>query len=289
VSFVVDNAVMHSARRLWTTVEPLHDVIYFAPGIRDSGKAIGLRGYWMTYFAYRAAPLGPVGPGPVIATFAGFKPSMVAKALPDAWSRAAPEVCLDARLAAAVAALRSAQVDEDACARAVALLTPVMAAADATGRALSAANAALTLSDDPVAAIWQLTTLLREHRGDGHVAALVAAGLTGLEAQQLQVALGRYPAEVMRGIRGWSAEEWAAATAGLRKRGLLDGSGLTDAGRELLADIEVRTDAAAWNGALAPLGEAGVSEVIELLRSSVDAVYATGMLPEQNPTGVLRA
>lgn len=279
---------MHTARRLWTTVEPLHDVIYFAPGVRDSGKAIGLRGYWMTYFAYRAAPLGPVGPGPVIATFAGFEPSMVAKALPDAWTRATPAECLDARLAAAVEGLRSAEVDEDACARAVTVLAPAMAGADATGRALFAANAQLPLSDDPVAALWQLTTLVREHRGDGHVAALVAAGLSGLEAQQLQVALGRYTPEGMRGMRGWSEQEWAAGLAGLRERGLLDGDALTDAGRELLAAIEVRTDAAAWDGALAPLGEAGVSEVIEVLESSVDAVYATGMLPEVNPTGVPR-
>jgi hypothetical protein len=114
VPAVVENAAMHIARRLWTTVEPLHDAIYFWPGIRDSGKAIGLRGYWMTYFAYRAAPLGAVGPGPVVAAFAGFEPSMVAKALPDAWTRATPAVCLDARLEAAAAGLRSADVDEDA-------------------------------------------------------------------------------------------------------------------------------------------------------------------------------
>lgn len=280
---------MHTARRLWTTVEPLHDVTYFWPGIRDSGKALGLRGYWMTYFAYRAAPLGAVGAGPVIATFAGFEPSMVAKALPDAWTRATPAQCLDARLEAATVGLRSVDVDEDACARAVTMLAPVLAAADATGRPLFAANAELPLSADPVAALWQVTTLLREYRGDGHVAALVAAGLTGLEAQQLQVALGRYPAEDMRGVRGWSSEEWAAGQVGLRARGLLDGDELTDAGRELLADIEVRTDAAAWDGALAPLGEDGVDEVIEMLRTSVDAVYAAGWLPEVNPTGVVRA
>ncbi len=280
---------MHIARRLWTTVEPLHDAIYFWPGIRDSGKAIGLRGYWMTYFAYRAAPLGAVGPGPVVAAFAGFEPSMVAKALPDAWTRATPAVCLDARLEAAAAGLRSADVDEDACARAVTRLAPVMAAADTTGRPLFAANAELPLSADPVAALWQVTTLLREHRGDGHVAALVAAGLTGLEATQLQVALGRFPAETMRGVRGWSVDEWAAGQVGLQTRGLLDGDALTSAGRELLADIEVRTDAAAWDGALAQLGADGVAEVIEMLSRSVEAVYAAGWLPEVNPTGVVRA
>ena len=78
---------MHLARRLWATLEPLHDVVYFAGGVRPTGIALGLRGFWMTYFAFRAAPLGPVAAAPVIASFGGFHPAMVAKALPDAWSR----------------------------------------------------------------------------------------------------------------------------------------------------------------------------------------------------------
>ena len=169
----------HAARRLWLSLETLHDVVYFAPGVRGIGMDLGLRGFWMTYFAFRAAPLGPVGPAVVVAVFAGFHPHMVARALPDAWSRVSPQVCLTARAEVSAEALRAAGADPAACRTAVGLLAPVAAAADATGRPLFAANATVPLPDDPFAALWQVATTLREHRGDGHVAALVAAGSAG--------------------------------------------------------------------------------------------------------------
>ena len=101
----------HPARRLWAALEPLHDVVYFADGIRPAGIALGLRGFWMTYFAFRAAPLGPVPAPPVIAAFAGFHPAMVAKALPGAWSRTTPAACLEARAAVSVATLAPQPID----------------------------------------------------------------------------------------------------------------------------------------------------------------------------------
>ena len=108
----------HPARRLWATLETIHDVVYFAPGVRDAGVGLGLRGFWMTYFAFRAAPLGAVGAEPVIACFAGFESGIVAKALPDAWSRTTPEACLDARRSVSVDALTAAGIDESSCAAA---------------------------------------------------------------------------------------------------------------------------------------------------------------------------
>jgi len=283
---------VHPARRLWATLEPLHEVIYFAGGVRPAGVALGLRGFWMTYFAFRAAPLGPVAAAPVIATFGGFHPAMVAKALPDAWSRTTPEACLAARATVSTAALREAGVDPQACGRAAALLGPVAAAADPTGRPLFAANAALGEAGppgDPVGRLWQLATTLREHRGDGHIAALVGEGISGLEAHLLQAADGRFPESVIRPVRGWSEEEWAGAARALRSRGLLTAGtvpGLTPHGQTVLTTIESRTDERAWTGGLAPLGEPGVEEVVTLLQPSVRAVQATGMLPEINPTGL---
>jgi hypothetical protein len=274
---------------LWATLETLHDVTYFAEGVRPAGLALGLRGYWMTYFAFRAAPLGPVPAGPVVAVFAGFCPAMVAKALPDAWSRTTPAACLQARAEVSTAALRAAGADPRACERAAGLLGPVAAAADPTGRPLFAANAALELPDDEVGRLWQLVTALREHRGDGHVAALVAEGVTGLEAHWLQIADGRIPEAVIRQARGWPDEEWAAAADALRSRGLLAPDAtpaLTDAGHAVLAAIEARTNERAWTGGLALLGEQGTEEVIELLRPSVRAVAASGMLPQINPAGL---
>jgi len=279
----------HPARRLWATVETLHDVTYFAEGVRPAGIGLGLRGYWMTYFAFRAAPLGPVPAGPVVAAFAGFCPAMVAKALPDAWSRTTPQACLDARAEVSIAALRGAGADPAACEQAASLLGPVAAAADPTGRPLFAANAVVQPFDDPLGRLWQLTATLREHRGDGHIAAMVTEGITGLQAHLLQIADGRFPEELIRQARGWPDEDWAAAAQTLRNRGLLtpDASPtLTDAGRAVLEAIEAHTDERAWTGGLAPLGEQGTEEVIALLRPSVDAVVASGMLPQVNPAGL---
>ena len=292
----------HPARRLWATLETLHDVTYFAEGVRPAGIALGLRGFWMTYFAFRAAPLGPVPAGPVVAAFAGFQPAMVAKALPDAWSRTTPRACLEARAAVSAAALRDAGADPGACDRAATILGPVAAAADLTGRPLFAANAAVAPPGDPLGRLWQLATTLREHRGDGHVAAMVSEGITGLEAHLLQAAAGRFPQAVIRQVRGWSEEEWAGAADALCARGLLSGDGtaspdgaagpadgalsLTPAGRAVLTTIEAHTDERAWTGGLAALGQQGVEEVLALLRPSARAVAASGILPEINPTGL---
>jgi hypothetical protein len=279
----------HPARRLWATLEPLHDVIYFADGVRPAGIALGLKGFWMTYFAFRAAPLGPVPAAAVIAAFGGFHPAMVAKALPDAWSRTTPEACVQARATVSTAALREAGVDPQACERAATLLGPVAAAADPTGRPLFAANAALQQPGDAIGRLWQLATTLREHRGDGHIAALVTEGITGLQAHLLQVADGRFPDTLIRQVRGWSPEEWAAAAQTLRSRGLLTADAiprLTRHGRTVLQVIESRTDERAWTGGLALLGEQGAEEVVALLRPSVRAVAASGILPEVNPTGL---
>jgi hypothetical protein len=215
----------HPARRLWVALETLHDVTYFAKGVRPAGIALGLRGFWMTYFAFRAAPLGPVPAGPVVAAFAGFQPAMVAKALPDAWSRTTPRACLDARARVSAVALREAGADPDACDRAAAILGPVAAAADPTGRPLFAANAAVAPPGDALGRLWQLATTLREHRGDGHIAAMVNEGITGLEAHLLQAAAGRFPQVVIRQVRGCSEGEWSVAADALSARGLLSRDG----------------------------------------------------------------
>ena len=280
----------HPARRLWATLETLHDVTYFAPQVRSAGMAMGLRGYWMTYFAWRAAPLGPVPAAPVVAMFAGFHPGAVARALPDAWSRTTPEACLEARSAVSTAALRDAGADPGDCGRAAEILAPVAAAADPTGRPLGAANAAVELPADPLGRLWQLTATLREHRGDGHIAALVTEGITGLQAHLLQSASGHIPQPVLRQARtGWTDEDWAGAADALRDRRLLTagpGPALTPAGRALLDSVEASTDERAWSGGLAPLGGDGVEEVLALLRPSARAVAASGMLPEITPAGL---
>ena len=280
----------HPARRLWAALETLHDVTYFADAVRPAGIELGLKGFWMTYFAWRAAPLGPVPAAPVVAMFAGFHPGAVARALPESWSRTTPRACLEARAAVSTVALSDAGVDPEACGRAAAVLAPVAAAVDPTGRPLGAANAALELPGDPLGRIWQLATTLREHRGDGHIAALVTEGITGLQAHLLQSASGHMPQEVLQRARiGWTDEDWAGAADALRDRGLVTAGpvlALTPAGRTLLDSVEARTDERAWSGGLSRLGEQSAVDLIALLAPSVDALVASGMLPKVSPTGL---
>ena len=272
---------VHPARRVWLAVEPVHAVTYFDDGCRAAADELGMKGFWMGYFAFRAAPLGPVGPAPVEAIFAGFLPRWVARALPDAWQYASPEDCLAARSSSATAVLRRVGVDDELAASASELLEPVVDGLVVTGRPLAAANRALPLPDDPVARLWQLTTTLREHRGDSHVAALVAAGLSGLDAHLLHVASG----EAKWGSRGWSDDERAVAEASLRTRGMLDRDGsLTDVGRTVRADLEAATDAAAWSGGLADLDDDGVDDIERVLAPAADA--ASGLLWFPNPIGL---
>ena len=177
-------------------------------------------------------------------------------------------------------ALRGVGVSADVCAAAVSLLESTVF--DRTGRPLGAANAALPLSDDPVAAVWQLATTLRELRGDGHVAALVTAGLSGLDALHLQTVAKRLEPDTMRQARGWSPEQWAAARESLVARELIDDDGLTVTGADVLESVEELTDAAAWQESVP------VDDVVEVLAPAAAAVWDSGVLPDGNPIGLPR-
>ncbi|MFT3854558.1 MAG: hypothetical protein QM733_17760 [Ilumatobacteraceae bacterium] len=242
------SAVDPWVRNTWHLLEHVNAVSYFAPECREAPDALGLRGFWAGYFACRAAPFGAVGPAVVEATFFNFSPARVRATLPDAWTVATPDAVLAARRASAAAALRRLVPDiERDAGRLAGMLEPLVAAASPHGRPLFAANQALPVADDPVERLWQACTTTREHRGDGHVAALVAADLDGCEALVLFGADERNPpGDLLRESRGWSTEEWAAAAARLVGRGLLDdGERLTDVGVALRADIEAATDVAA--------------------------------------------
>ncbi|RIW40515.1 hypothetical protein D3H59_29315 [Micromonospora endophytica] len=207
---------------MWTCYEPVHAVTYFHPRARAAYEAAGLRGFWRGYFAGRAAPLGPVGPAPVIATFFTFAPHVVTRALPAVWQLATPEEALRARLTGAVQALAELtyELPERHLAEAAELLEVAAEAVGAApGRVLGAANAALPRGDYPLARLWQAATTLREHRGDGHVAALVAADLDPAEALAWRAATGLAPQPLLR--RGWSAQELTQARDRLVARGWL--------------------------------------------------------------------
>ena len=262
---------MTPARELWTLFEPLHAVTYFAPEARAAYEEAGLRGYWRGYFAGRAAPLGAVGPEPVVAAFFGFAPAMVARALPDVWSRATPEESLRARRSGAIAALGRVLGDADVT-EATTLLEAAVGRLDLAGRVLAAAHAALPTPDEPRARLWHAATVLREHRGDGHVAALVAHDLDGCEALVLRASLDT-PREVLQPNRGWTDDEWDAATERLSARGALGD-------RALLESVEAATDAAAirpWRGV-----------DLDRVRTTLAPLAAAcaGVIPARTPIGL---
>lgn len=232
------------ARSLWRVLEPVHAVTYFADECLEANASVGLRGFWMGYFGARAAPLGPVPAGVVEAVFYNFHPARVRRAIPDAWGFAVPDEIVVARANAAALALRRlAPTVERAAPELNRLLAEVVEAADAPGRPLFGANRDLPVPDDPVAALWQATTTLREHRGDGHVAVLASEGLDGCEVHVLMSAIEGVPADLMQRARGWSPEDWAGAVDRLAGRGLVAADGtVTAAGRALRDRIEARTD-----------------------------------------------
>ena len=272
---------MDIARRMWTLIEPVHAVTYFTPEARAAFEAAGLRGFWRGYFAGRAAPLGPIGAGPVGAMFFGFAPAMVRRALPDVWDRATPAAALAARLAGARAALSRVLPATDLT-EANALLHRAAGGAGCAGRPLAAANAGLPWPADPVGALWHAATVLREHRGDGHVAALLVAGLDGAESLVWRAALDS-SREVLQPPRGWTDQEWAAAAGRLTGRGWLADGVATAQARAALETVERQTDALAA-GPWQALGEAGTARLAELLAPV--AAAARGLLPYPNPIGL---
>ena len=280
---------MHRARLLWTRLETLHAVTYFAPESHAAAADAGLRGFWMGYFGFRAAPLGPVGPPVVEAIFANFAPAMVRRSLPDAWSYATPDALIELRAKAAAAALRRLVPDIDRVATdCIDPLRAVVEAAGPLGRPLFAANAALTPPDDPVAGLWQLTTTVREHRGDGHVATLSVEGLDGPSAHQLHAAEHATPHELLQPNRGWDDDAWTAAATRLETHGLVDAGSLTDAGRTLRDRIEHRTDELAWAPIERALDADAFTALVDALSPAAETVTESGTIPFPNPMGLPR-
>ena len=271
-------------RYLWSLFEPVHAVTYFAPQAGTAFEAAGLRGFWRRYFAGRAAPLGAVGPGPVVAAFFGFAPGMVARALPDVWTRISPQAALAARAAdarAALLALLPDDYDEEA-GEAAELLSAAAQAVDLPGRVLAGAYADLAWPDGAVDRLWHAATLLREHRGDGHVAALLIAGFDGCESLVLRTALdGGATRAQMQPARGWTDAEWQAAADRLRDRGWLAADGSpTEAGRDAYAQVEATTDRLAA-GPWRELGADRTERCARLLDPVVARIW--DVLPEDNP------
>ncbi|MFE8005207.1 hypothetical protein [Streptomyces sp. NPDC057418] len=274
-----------AGRRCHNSVNPLHSCVYFSPDLGAEFGELGIDDASAAYFAARGAALGAVGAGAVTATFYNFNHELVARHLPAVWSVASPQAALDARLRAADTTLRRV-LGEDVIAspgmaEAAGLALRAAEACTRHARPLYAAHADLPVPDEPHLAFWHGATLLREHRGDAHLAALLAAGLDPVEALVSHTATGKGMApRWILATRGWRRSDWDAAVERLRGRGLLDGAGeLTDAGTALRAGLEEATDrmdAAPYEH----LGAAGVERLTELARGYLFTAAAAGAFPD---------
>ena len=274
------------AQRLARGLNPYHAVTYFSPESKQAFEDVGLRGFWRGYFAGRAAPMGPVTAPVVTATFYGFAPHFVARAVPAVWDLASPAAALGARLAGVDATMRRV-LGDDMCAssdmaRAASLAGGLASACRDAGRPLGAANRALPVPDEPHLALWQATTTLREDRGDAHIAVLTGYDVGGCESQVLQVGVGAFTRQWIQTARGWTDEEWEVAAARLRARGAVDDAGIaTEQGRDLRAVIERRTD---------DIATAGPTDVIDQLLTLVapftEAIVDSETVPFPNPVGL---
>jgi hypothetical protein len=274
------------ARSAHNATNSLHSLVYFAPETEQELTGAGLRAGRMCYFAGRAAPMGAVGAGVVTATFYNFSPHLVARSIPAAWELASPDVVVGARFAAADATLTrllGSDVTGSADMTALAgLLREAAGACSAEGRPLYAGHAGLDWPDAPHLVMWHAVSLLREHRGDGHICALAGAGLSGIEALVTHTATGKgFIPEFARASRGWSQEEWDSAVSGLQDRGLLDDQGaLTPAGQALRAEVEDQTDRLAappWEY----LGEERIEDVVRIGKAMTRAVATAGAFPRE--------
>lgn len=284
-------------RSMWHLLEPVHALLYFAPEASAEAAAVGLtaESRWAGYFAWRAAPLPrPDGvPAPtadaVTEAFYSFSPDMVRRYVPDVWAAVPPQVVLPARERAADAALRAVlgeRVEAPDTAEAAMLARRAAEAVEPDAGPLTAGNAVLPWPEPPHLVLWHAATLLREHRGDVHIAALREAGLDPCEALVSFAAVGAAPVEVFAS-RGWTDQEWAAAEKRLAERGLVDGAGQATAeGRRVRAEVERITDeraAAPWR-ALGP----GAARLAGLLMPLTQTVVRSRLLPARSTLGIGR-
>jgi hypothetical protein len=280
------------AGQLWRALEPIHAVVYFSPEVRQRFTDVGLKGFWMGYFAGRAFPLGEPPADVVAATFFNFHPAMVGRAIPDAWSFAASADIEAARLDGASVTLQrllgrtAAQLDVN-LAEAADLAVEAVRGCSVDGRPLYAAHRSLEWPDAPHLRLWHAATLLREHRGDGHIAANLSHGVDGLASHVLAVAGGRVDRVTLQRARGWSDEAWDAAEARQTERGRMVQGQLTRAGAALRERIERVTDQLAAE-AVEHLGVDRTRRLIELTAPVAAAIARGGDIPFPNPIGLPR-
>ncbi|MBU7600661.1 hypothetical protein JGS22_024290 [Streptomyces sp. P38-E01] len=274
-----------AGRRCHSVVNPIHSAIYFSKEINEHYAAAGVSDPLSAYLAARAAPMGAVGAGTVTATFYSFGHRVIAERVPQLWETITPQQALETRLEAVDALLRRLWGEDGVASEEVSEAAELaLRASEACGREarpLYAGNADLPVPEAPHLALWHACTLLREHRGDGHLAVLAGAGLSGLDAQATHTASGRGMSTgwVLR-TRGFTRKEWEQTLEGLTARGLLTADHeLTEEGLGLRKEIERRTDELD-RAPYEHLGATGVARLTELAGQLTLKAAESGAFPQ---------
>ena len=270
----MDQSVVH---KVHMAINLVHRLVYFVPEAGEEYAALGVQGAG-GYFASRSAPMGAVTDHVVLATFYNFSPLAVLSAMPGVWTAAPPEAWQAARFRVVERALNRVAVDlaAEQIAEARSLIDPVVAGLIVGGKPLAAGNVEVALPDDPLVALWQQLTVVREWRGDAHIAALVNSQIGPCECLVMQVGAGRFPLRLAQATRRWNETEWAAAVGSLAERGWAESDGtITPAGIAERDRVEAETDrlcAPIWE----PIGDAGAERFAELITPIHTAMDAAG-------------
>lgn len=264
------------ARELRDAGEPIATLSWWCRPVYDRQEALGLD-FLTGYVWGRGSPLGEPDGSVVAAAFGVFEPGLITGLYDKARSRCSRSEVRRALEEGVVEALRTVQGDDAGLAEALDTLHRGVQAADGFGRPLTAGLLALPWPADPWAQLWHGCAILREFRGDSHLAACVAAGLDGLSANILTERMVGWEPLTYTATRGWSPEAMQAATQRLTERGLLTDTGLSDEGRRFREGIEQATEAA-----VQPVVEAigaDLGELVAALQRWSAAIIEHGWFP----------
>ncbi len=284
-SGAIVGSIVEIARRAWNALEPIHSLIYFVPERTDAYNSLGLEPI-SHYFASRAAAMGTVPAGVVTAVFYHFSPGLVARAMRDVWNVTTPEAIVAIRYRVVEESLRRCvdRIDPDDLHQSLAVALPIAREAasvlDPAGRPLYAGHAHVAEQDEPLVGLWHNLTLLREHRGDGHVAALQAHGFEPIPALVTADGYSKIPVRALQRMRGWRDDAWAEGVESARRIGWIDSDGSRTAkGTEAREAMETTTNqlaAVPWRH----IGEDRTGELINALEPIRTAVINAGAIPD---------
>lgn len=285
-------------RTVSSRLNSFHSAMYFSETVGRKYAEHGLEPGVEGNLAARSAPMGRVNAGVVSAAYYNYSHSYLATQFPKLWDTVSPETMVQVRFDAVTAfmsELFDAREDiallTEAATELATAMTPVLDNMDFSGRALARATTDALAAHTPKTAfeqLWNVATIAREFRGDGHVASLVTAGVPGIDALMLDVATGAsFKPRAAQKTRGYTDEEWKAAQTRLAEAGLLtvgedergfDLPAITDAGRDLKEQVEQLTDgtvAAAWSA----LTDEEIEALVSPSRSLIKVLAQSGAFP----------